>query len=179
MKILVKYDYINKNGNIDLSKPPISTVVEVSDEQCEVMIEVDYQNRIALATDKSSVKKRSIQEIFDEDFNRPYYNDWHRENRHRGNVPKPYRGDDEPSDSSDGLEYIPDYSQTEERERKNEYEVVCQHLREILKPEYADVLIAVVLDGLTPEEYAHGKKLKRDTVYKRLQRAKEKYRTLK
>ena len=179
MQIIVKYDYINKNGNIDLSKPPMNTVVEVPDEQCELMIEVDYQNRIAAAADKSSVTKRSIQEIFDEDFNRLYYNDWYRENCHRANVPKPYRGDDKPIDSNDETKYITDNSDTENYERQYEYEAVCQHLRKVLKPAYAEVLIAVALDGLTPEEYAQKKKQKCDAVYKQLQKAKEKYRNLK
>lgn len=45
----------------------------------------------------------------------------------------------------------------------------------MLTPEYADVLIATALDDVTPEEYANMHDLKRDTVYKRLQRAKKKY----
>ena len=92
---------------------------------------------------------------------------------------KPFRKNDELADNSDGIEYIADNTDTENRDRQYEYEAVCQHLREVLKPAYAEFLIAVVLDGLTPEEYAHNKKLKRDAVYKRLKRAKEKYKTLK
>ena len=178
MKIMIKYDYINEKGSPDLSKPPISTMVEVPDEQCEVMVEVDYQNRLIGAEDKSLVKKRSVQEIFDEDFNKPYYNNWHRENRHRGFVQKPFRSEDEEQSDTDGLEYIADNSDTENRERQYEYEDVCQRLRKMLKPEYAEVLIAIVLDGLTPEEYAIQNGEKRDTVYKRLQRAKQKIKKL-
>lgn len=47
-------------------------------------------------------------------------------------------------------------------------------MRSLLKPEYADVIISVVLDGNTPEEYASEIGVHRDTVYKRLQRAKKK-----
>lgn len=47
-------------------------------------------------------------------------------------------------------------------------------MRSLLKPEYADVIIAVILDGNTPEEYAAEIEVHRDTVYKRLQRAKKK-----
>ena len=153
MKIMIKYDYINEKGSPDLSKPPISTMVEVPDEQCEVMVEVDYQNRLIGAEDKSLVKKRSVQEGF---------------------VQKPFRSEDEEQSDTDGLEYIADNSDTENRERQYEYEDVCQRLRKILKPEYAEVIISVVLDGLTPEEYAIQNGEKRDTVYKRLQRAKQK-----
>ena len=43
---------------------------------------------------------------------------------------------------------------------------------------YADVIIAVYIDDMTPEEYAQRNGLKRDTVYKRLQRAKKKMREI-
>ena len=44
----------------------------------------------------------------------------------------------------------------------------------LLKSEYAEVLIAIVLDGKTPEEYADEIGVHRDAIYKRLQRAKKK-----
>ncbi len=94
--------------------------------------------------------------------------------RHRGEPKRTFRKDDEEADNSDGLDLIPDYSYEERRERKENYEEVCQKLRSLLKPEYADVIIAVILDGNTPEEYAAEIEVHRDTVYKRLQRAKKK-----
>ena len=39
---------------------------------------------------------------------------------------------------------------------------------------YAEVIIAIVLDGKTPEEYAAETGLHKDAIYKRLQRAKKK-----
>lgn len=119
-------------------------------------------------------REKLIQEAFDEQYNRPEYNSWHKFDRHRGSVNKPFRKDDEDADNGDGIEYIPDCSQLEERIRRDEYDAVCQQLREVLKPEYADVLIAVILDDMTPEEYATKNNEKRDAVYKRLQRAKKK-----
>ncbi|MGN1092485.1 MAG: sigma factor-like helix-turn-helix DNA-binding protein, partial [Monoglobaceae bacterium] len=58
------------------------------------------------------------------------------------------------------------------------YDDLCQQIREMLKPEYADVIIAVCLDDMTPEEYALKNGLERDAVYKRLQRAKKKMREI-
>lgn len=119
-------------------------------------------------------KENMIQDAFEEMFNKPEYNNWHKFDRHRGNLKKQFRKDDEETDESDGLDTVGDYSQEEERNRQYEYEALCQKLRTVLKPEYAEVIIAVCLDEMTPEEYAAKTREKRDTVYKRLQRAKKK-----
>ena len=123
-------------------------------------------------------KETMIQEAFEERFNKPEYNNWHKFNRHRGNLKKQFRKDDEDIDAGDGLDTVGDYSQDEERLRKDDYEDLCQQIREALKPEYADVIIAVCLDDMTPEEYALRNGLKRDAVYKRLQRGKKKIREI-
>ncbi|MGN0484140.1 MAG: sigma-70 family RNA polymerase sigma factor [Lachnospiraceae bacterium] len=120
-------------------------------------------------------KENMIQDAFEEMFNKPEYNNWHKFDRHRGNLKKQFRKEDEDADESDGLDTVGDYSQEEERNRQYEYEDLCQKLRTVLKPEYAEVIIAVCLDELTPEEYAATTGEKRDTVYKRLQRAKKKF----
>lgn len=119
-------------------------------------------------------KENMIQDAFEEMFNKPEYNNWHKFDRHRGNLKKQFRKDDEETDESDGLDTVGDYSQEEERDRQYEYEALCQEIRDVLKPEYAEVIIAMCLDDMTPEEYAATTGEKRDTVYKRLQRAKKK-----
>ena len=43
-----------------------------------------------------------------------------------------------------------------------------------LKPEDAELIIKIALDEVTSEEYAKQHDLKRDTVYKRYQRARKK-----
>lgn len=111
-------------------------------------------------------------------FNRPEYNSWHKFNRHRGNLKRQFRKDDEEPDESDGIDTVADNSQEEERNGQYEYEALCQQIRKALKSEYADVIIAVCLDDMTPEEYALKNGLKRDAVYKRLQRAKKKMREI-
>lgn len=119
-------------------------------------------------------KEQLIQDKVEEIYNKPEYNSWHKLDRHRGEPKRSFRKDDEEADNSDGLDLIPDYSDEERRKRKENYEEVCQKLRSLLKPEYADVIISVILDGNTPEEYAAEIGVHRDTVYKRLQRAKKK-----
>lgn len=168
MTIKVKYETHRTD------KPPIETIIEVPDDECAIMIETDYQRRLETAEDKQSVERRDIQEIFTEDFNKPLYNNWHKANRHKGEFSKTFRKDDEDADETDGLDFVPDYSDEKRRERKEDYDAVCQKLRMLLKPEYAEVLIAIVLDGKTPEEYADEIGVHRNAIYKRLQRAKKK-----
>lgn len=123
-------------------------------------------------------KENMIQDAFEEMFNKPEYNNWHKFDRHRGNLKKQFHKEDEDADESDGLDTVGDYSQEEERNRQYEYEDLCLRIRKALKSEYADVIIAVCLDDMTPEKYALRNGLKRDAVYKRLQRGKKKIREI-
>lgn len=169
MKIKVKYE------NYDENKDPITVEIDVPDDECTVMIELDYQRRLSAAKDDETVERRDAQTIMDEEFNKPLYNNWHKEHRHRGDINKSFRKDDEDADERDAMDEIADYSQEEERDRQYEYEALCQKLRTVLKPEFAEVIIAVCLDDMTPEEYSAVRGEKIDTVYKRLQRAKKKF----
>ena len=150
MKIRVEYESNNIN------QAPISMEVEVPDEDCVLMIEADYKNRLASATDKQSVKRREIQEIFDEDYNKPLYNSWHKERRHCGTIKTPFRKDDEDEDFGDGLDTIPDYSEEEARQRLYEYEDVCYKVRRALasKPEWAEMFISIRINGMAIKDYA-------------------------
>lgn len=50
------------------------TTIEVPDADCGIWIEDDYQRRLSAAEDKSSVARRTAQEIMDDDFNKPTFN---------------------------------------------------------------------------------------------------------
>lgn len=147
--------------------------LEVNNEEMWVSLSLECDENLT-----QEEKETMIQEIFEEQFNKPEYNNWHKFNRHRGNLKKQFRKDDEDTDESDGLDAVGDYSQDEERNSQYEYEDLCLRIRKALKSEYADVIIAVYIDDMTPEEYAQRNGLKRDTVYKRLQRAKKKMREI-
>lgn len=156
MKIKMRYDNTYQTLEVDAEKMWVSLSLEVGTNITQ------------------EEKEQLIQDKVEEIYNKPEYNSWHKLDRHRGEPKRSFRKDDEEADNSDGLDLIPDYSDEERRERKENYEEVCQKLRSLLKPEYADVIISVVLDGNTPEEYAAEIGVHRDTVYKRLQRAKKK-----
>lgn len=145
-------------------------IVEVNSEEMWVSLSLEGSEDL---THKE--KETLIQDAFEEQFNKPEYNNWHKFDRHRGNLKKQFRKDDEVAVDGDGMDTVADNSQEEKLNRQYEYEDLCQKLREVLKPEFAEVIIAVCLEDKTPEEYAAEIGEKRDTVYKRLQRAKKKY----
>lgn len=147
--------------------------VEVNSDEMWVSLSLEGDDNLT-----QEEKETMIQETFEEQFNRPEYNSWHKFNRHRGDLKKQFCKDDEDADDSDGLDTVGDYSQEEERNSQYEYEDLCLRIRKALKSEYADVIIAVCLDDMTPEKYALKNGLKRDAVYKRLQRAKKKMREI-
>ena len=70
MKITVYYE--------DKTRP---VTLEVPDADCEIWVETDYQQRLAAAADKSTVARRSPQEIMDEECNKPTFNNHQRETR--------------------------------------------------------------------------------------------------
>lgn len=70
MKITVYYE--------DKTHP---VTLDVPDADCEIWVETDYQQRLAAATDKSTVTRRSPQEIMDEECNKPTFNSHQRETR--------------------------------------------------------------------------------------------------
>ena len=49
------------------------TILEVPDEECTVMIEADYQERLDAAEDKTTVERRTAQEILDAEVNAPTF----------------------------------------------------------------------------------------------------------
>ena len=103
-----------------------------------------------------------IQEAFDEKYNKPEYNVWHRETRHIDPTPKRKRMDgrkgyicaDEDDAAFDIMDYLNTYDPTEDYGNKFEYEERCKKIRAAVKPAQADMLIAIILDGMTVAEYA-------------------------
>ncbi len=102
-----------------------------------------------------------IQEAFDEQYNRPEYNVWHRETRHIDPTPKRKRMDGrkgyiqaDPEDTGfDIMDYL--LSGTDDHSDL-EYEEICSWVRSALikKPEWAEAFIAVRIDGMNIREYA-------------------------
>lgn len=106
-------------------------------------------------------KEQLIQDTWEERFNKPDYNNWHKETRHIGlSKAKPGKDEDEEDvDSSEPLmsEVFDDriFRRDElERKKREDYEDWCDRIRAAMKPDYAEMIIAIVLDEMTVSEYA-------------------------
>ena len=49
------------------------TILEVSEEECTVMVETDYRQRLNAAEDKTAVQRRTAQEILEAEVNAPTF----------------------------------------------------------------------------------------------------------
>ena len=57
------------------------TILDVPDDQCEIWVEDDYRRRLSEAEDNSTVEKRTVQQIMNEDFNNLTFNNNQTETR--------------------------------------------------------------------------------------------------
>ena len=124
-------------------------------------------------------KEERIQEAFEEKFNRPDYNNWHKYNRHIGRTKARQNEDGDEIDTSEPLmSEVRDKSvfmkDEIDREKREEYERVCNRVRYILRrsPNIAETYIAVVIDGMKVQDYAASIGVSDpDLIYKWLERA--------
>ncbi|MBD7911086.1 sigma-70 family RNA polymerase sigma factor [Clostridium sporogenes] len=152
-----------------------SIYLEVPDEDFTLMIDADYEDRLSSVEDKETVTRRSPQEIMDERFNKPEYNNWHKFDRHRGMPKKPFRKDDESEDATDHMDYFPDNTDEVTREKQVEYEYLCEIIRKTLKEKQAELLIAIFLDGVSVTEYAEREGVSKSAISHRLDTAKKNF----
>ena len=124
-----------------------------------------------------------IQEAFDEKYNKPEYNVWHKETRHIDPTPKRKRMDGKAgyiqADPDDAAFDIMDYLLTTTDDHSNlEYEEICEWIRAVLvkKPEWAEAFIAVRMDGMSIREYAAMVGDSENNITQKLNRAAKKLR---
>ena len=128
-------------------------------------------------------KRKQLQSAFDAQFNRPDYNNRHQLDRHRGeSKAKSEDGVDE-RDACEPLmsEVIDDRVFRKDeimREQRWEDEEIRARIRAALKSDYAEMIIAIHLDGMSCIEYAASIGQKANTVNHRLQRAEKKLREI-
>lgn len=130
--------------------------IELSDKDAEKLwISLSLEDEELTEEEKES----RIQNAFDEQYNRPEYNTFHRETRHLGFSRS--RNDGGAADASEpNPKRVKDKSifSREEDTRLDgiEYEEVCRNIRSILirKPSWAEAIIAIRLDGWSVNDYA-------------------------
>lgn len=147
MKLKIRYDDTFQTIDLDAT----------ATQQMWVSLSLQGEN----LTD--SEKEKRIQEAFDEQYNKPEYNNWHKHNRHTG-TSKAQPGKDEDEEDLDSSEPLMDEAMDDrifrrdelEREEKESYEDICQWVRTACgkKQNWADAFIAVRLDGMSVNDYA-------------------------
>lgn len=145
MKIKIRYE--NEYQTLEVENVELERWLNISISEEES--QEDYEKR--------------IQEEIEERFNRPDYNSWHKHERHTGIAKmKNKEGVIEVNNEEAIMARAVDQSiftidideLVEGIDREWQYEHYCTYLREILKPDASDMVIAIVLDGLTVGEYA-------------------------
>ena len=126
-------------------------------------------------------KEKLIQKTFDEKFNKPEYNIWHRETRHLTTPKERFNDDGDEYDTSEPLmkEVADDriFRKNEiERAYQDDYEGVCKWIRTALgkKQDWADMFIAVRIDGMSIREYASSIGADENNITQKLKRATKK-----
>lgn len=171
MKIRVMYEENIINGY------KIYTTIEIPDGDYSLMLDSDYEMRIAEAKPekKAEVKRcETVQEMYNLMSNKEF-NNWRRFHRNLGKPKTPYRKDDERVDKTDHMDYIPDNSDEEIWEKQTEYENVCAIIRETLKAKQAELIIAIYLDGVSVTEYAEREGVSVSAISHRLDTAKKSF----
>jgi hypothetical protein len=126
-------------------------------------------------------KERLIQDAFNEEFNKPEYNNWHKFDRHRGNSKASPNDEGEEYDTSEPLmKEVADVRVFQKdqinRDYQYEYEDVCKWIRKVLgkKEDWADMFIAVRIDGMSIREYASSIGADENNITQKLKRATKK-----
>lgn len=172
MKIRVLYEDNIKNGHKNY------TTIEIPDGDYSVMLDIDYEQRLAEAkTEKKAEVQRckTLQEMFDL-MNSKEYNHWRRYHRHLGNLKTPYRRDGQTEDETDVMDTFADNSQEIECSYQYEYEDICKLIRKKIgkKQDWADMFIAVRIDGMSIREYASSIGADENNITQKLKRATKK-----
>lgn len=147
MKLEVRYD--NTVQTIDLDA--------AATEALWVSLSLDGEGL------SQSEREKMIQDEWNEQYNKPDYNNWHKFWRHHGDS-KAQPGKDDTEDDVDTSEpmmkEVTDdrvFRQDEiKREEKESYEDICQWVRKVLikKPHWAEAFISVRLDEMSVNDYA-------------------------
>lgn len=169
MKLKVRYDESVQTINLDAKAAQ------------EMWVSLGFEDEET----EQEEKERRIQEAFDEQFNRPEYNNWHKFDRYRG-YSKAQPGKDSIEDEIDSSEPLMDEVADDrifrkyeiEHEKKEDYEAACRWVRKILakKPEWADAFIAVYLNDESIRDYAACIGADENNITQKLKRAKKKLR---
>ena len=181
MKVNILYEENIRNGH------KVYTTYEIPDGDYSIMLDLDYERRLEEADpDKRDKVRRcnTVQEMFDL-MNESEYNNSRKLNRHLGNYQGQAYEDDGTGDSDETGATWNEPLMTEvadprifmedelNRDREAEHEAVCDWIREVLqqKPDWADMFIAIRIDGEPIRHYAARNGVSENSITQKLKRA--------
>ena len=135
------------------------TILEVSEEECTVMVETDYRQRLNAAEDKNAVQRRTAQEILDAEVNAPTFCRNRTETRRHVHL----SADDLDRQTSDTMRDVPmdllgaDYSE-------------LHHAIAQLRPQQRELLRCVFWEGVRQSEIARQEGVLESTISERMRR---------
>lgn len=136
-------------------------VLEVSEEECEAMIEKDYRERLerACPEDRNHISRRDPQTILDDECNKPTFNSHQRETRRHVSMEALDPEGDRISDGTD-LEDLFCHDDTE----------LLREAMELLTAEQKRLLRMVYLEGIRQKEIAEMEGIDKSAVSRRMER---------
>lgn len=151
----------SQGGKDNLMKLKIRYENEIQTIELDVKATEKMWVSLSLEGEGLSQQEREelIQKEWNEKFNKADYNNWHKFNRHRGySKAAPDDENDEVEAAEPLMSEVRDprifCRQELEKDKQYDYEVCCGRIRAAVKPAQADMLIAIILDGMTVAEYA-------------------------
>lgn len=162
MKIKIRYEDEYLTLEVETVELERWLNISISDEESQE----DYEKR--------------IQEEIEVRYNRPDYNSWHKHDRHTGNAKMRNKEGVIEVNTEEAIMaraidqsiFARDIDELVERiDYECQYEHYFNYLRSILKPDAAEMVIAIVLDGMTVGEYAASIGENANTVSHRYRRA--------
>ncbi len=157
-------------------------IIVEQDNHSKTSIEVDINemtNWLNIETSDYSTEKeleKAVQNEFDELFNKPEYNNWHKFDRHLDKMA--HRQDESLFNVVDRMDLIADYSDEIRREKIDDYDEICQIIRSTLKKKQAELLIDVYIKGITVTEIAERDGVKKSAISHRLNTAKNNFKKI-
>lgn len=116
-------------------------------------------------------REKMIQDKVDKEWNKPDLNNWLKFNRHRG---RDVRKEEltENDETKDEMDLFPDMKKNS-YEKEFEYVEICKKIKKILKnyKDWADIVIAVALDGYSVAAYAEKVGSSRKAISKKYNKA--------
>ena len=134
------------------------TYFDVPEDECTIMIQTDYESRIREADEGEEVMPRSVQEIIDDEINKPTFNNNQTETRRHTHIENV---DPEDRHFDDGTDILSDYI------KREGFEELYAALEQ-LEPQQRELVNKVFWEEMKQTEIAKAEGVKKASIESRL-----------